>query len=69
MVGVNRMNKSFETRQFIGRVSDYNKVTELMKRQALESCHIKIGEPMLLKGHPLASEVFAKLLSGEVVAS
>jgi len=38
------MNKTFKTRQFVGRVSNYAKTIALMKKHALMSCHIMVGK-------------------------
>ena len=40
------MNYAFKTRQFVGRVSAYNKTIELMKIHAKLSCHIVINKPV-----------------------
>lgn len=62
------MNKAFNTNP-IPRVKGKAAAISRMKWLAGQSCHIKVGEPMLLKDHPLCGEIFAKLDSGELVLS
>ena len=62
------MNKAFKTNQ-MHKIKIRESIISHIRRDALLSCHIRVGEVMDLKDHTLRNEVIEKIESGEIVFS